>query len=160
MWDLASGHGLLAHILLLLDSSSPRAFAVDPRTPASAQPLHKALVETWPKLEGRVVRLETGLHDAKPAEGDLVVSAHACGSLTDDTIDIALASRAQVAVLPCCHELRDADLGGLGGWMEGTLAMDAARAGRLRAAGYRVHGQTIPATITPKNRLLIAWHDA
>jgi hypothetical protein len=34
--------------------------------------------------------------------------------------------------------------------------MDATRAARLRAHGYRVYTQTIPADITPKNRLLLA----
>ncbi len=40
--------------------------------------------------------------------------------------------------------------------MDAALAIDATRAARLRAAGYRVHTQEIPAAITPKNRLLIA----
>jgi hypothetical protein len=34
-------------------------------------------------------------------------------------------------------------------------AIDVIRAGALRARGYRVWTQTIPADITPKNRLLI-----
>ena len=37
------------------------------------------------------------------------------------------------------------------------MAMDVTRAGRLRAAGYHVLAQTIPETITPKNRLLLGW---
>jgi hypothetical protein len=40
--------------------------------------------------------------------------------------------------------------------MDGPLAVDATRVARLRAAGYRVTTQTIPAEITPKNRLLLA----
>jgi hypothetical protein len=35
------------------------------------------------------------------------------------------------------------------------LAIDIARAMRLKAHGYRVWSQTIPAKITPKNRLLL-----
>jgi hypothetical protein len=35
------------------------------------------------------------------------------------------------------------------------MAMDVRRATRLEAKGYRVRTQTIPADITPKNRLLI-----
>jgi hypothetical protein len=60
-----------------------------------------------------------------------------------------------VAVLPCCHDLKGADLGGLEGWLDGPLAIDAARVARLRAQGYRVYTQQIPAEITPKNRLLL-----
>ena len=62
-----------------------------------------------------------------------------------------------MAVLPCCHDLDEQDDVGLSGWMEGTLAVDAARAGRLKAAGYEVVTKTIPADITPKNRLLVGW---
>jgi hypothetical protein len=61
-----------------------------------------------------------------------------------------------VAVLPCCHDLKVGDLGGLEGWLDGPLAMDAVRVARLRSRGYRVHTQAIPGDITPKNRLLLA----
>jgi hypothetical protein len=39
--------------------------------------------------------------------------------------------------------------------VDAALAIDVTRAARLRAAGYVVHTQTIPAAITPKNRLLL-----
>ena len=157
VYDLAAGHGLLAHLMLLLDDSSPHAVAVDKRTTDSAEPLHRALVAAWPRLEGRIERRVMDMRSVQAGEGDLVVSAHACGSLTDATLDVALASRARVAVLPCCHADRTGDTGGLAGWMDNALAMDVTRAGRLRAAGYQVLAQTIPETITPKNRLLLGW---
>jgi hypothetical protein len=59
--------------------------------------------------------------------------------------------------LPCCHSTATGDLGGLGGWLDPALAIDATRVARLRAHGYRVLTQTIPEAITPKNRLLLAW---
>jgi hypothetical protein len=40
--------------------------------------------------------------------------------------------------------------------MDDALAIDAARALRLRDRGYRIWAQAIPAEITPKNRLLLA----
>jgi hypothetical protein len=58
-------------------------------------------------------------------------------------------------VLPCCHRLDGADSGGLEGWLPGPLAVDATRAARLRQRGYRVRTATIPAEITPQNRLLL-----
>ena len=63
---------------------------------------------------------------------------------------------ARLAVLPCCHDDTACDGGGLEGWMDYALAVDAARALTLRSRGYRVWTQTIPAEITPKNRLLLA----
>jgi hypothetical protein len=58
-------------------------------------------------------------------------------------------------VLPCCHDLESCDAGPLAGWLDGPLAIDVLRAVRLELCGYRVRTQTIPAEITPKNRLLI-----
>jgi hypothetical protein len=154
--DLAAGHGLLAQILLLLDDSSPLALAVDRRMPKSAATLAASLRAAWPRLEGRLCLVETDLRDVALAHDDLIVSAHACGGLTDQILQRAVAARARVAVLPCCHDLKGADLGGLEGWLDGPLAMDAVRVARLRAQGYRVFTQQIPGDITPKNRLLLA----
>jgi hypothetical protein len=153
--DLAGGHGLAAQILLILDDSSPNALAVDSEIPASAQMLHAAIVEKWPRLGGRVTFVAGRLEDAPLAATDLVVSVHACGALTDSVLDRAIAARARVAVLPCCHDASVSDTGGLGGWMEDALAIDATRAARLARAGYEVKTQTIPREITPKNRLLL-----
>ncbi len=154
--DLACGHGLLAQALLLLDDSSPAALAVDQRIPKSAASLEASLGAEWPRLQGRIRYLETDLRNVPLDRDDLVVSAHACGGLTDLILERAVAAGARVAVLPCCHDLKKADLGGLEGWMEGPLAIDAARVARLRFSGYRVFTQLIPGDITPKNRLLMA----
>ena len=153
--DLACGHGLLGQILLLLDDTSPEALAVDRSLPKSAATLHAALSEVWPRLQGRVHFLETDLHNVSLERQEVVLSAHACGGLTDLILARAVEVGARVAVLPCCHDLDHADLGGLEGWLEGPLAMDAARVARLRSNGYRVFTQLIPGDITPKNRLLL-----
>lgn len=157
VFDLAAGHGLLAAILLILDDTSPRAICVDRRRPASFARLLASLEETWPRLAGRITFVEQRLANTAAMEGAVVVSAHACSVLTDTVLDIALASRSRVCVLPCCHSFKKCDTGSLEGWMDPALAIDATRAARLRAAGYRVVTQTIPADITPKNRLLLAW---
>jgi len=153
--DLACGHGLLAHILLLLDDTSPDAFAVDSDIPKNAPLLSGELCKTWPRLNDRISYLEQDIASVPLLSTDLVVSVHACGSLTDRVLDLAMSARARVAVLPCCHDLERCDTGGLEGWMDGPLAVDATRAARLRAAGYQVLTRIIPETITPKNRLLM-----
>ena len=154
--DLGAGHGLLAHVMLLLDDSSPGAIAVDRAIPPSAATIHDVLTRTWPRLAGRV-SFVTGEPDAVSGEADdVVVSAHACGAFTDRVIDWAIHASARVAVLPCCHDLEKNDAGDLTGWLDAPLAIDVMRALRLRSAGYRVRTQTIPAEITPKNRLILA----
>ncbi len=153
--DLACGHGLLAHIMILLDNSSSHALAVDTQIPNSAAQLSRVLVEEWPKLEGRVQYQSKDLADVDLLSTDIVVSAHACGSLTDTIIDRALAAHARVAVLPCCHDLKTCSDGGLSGWMDAGLAVDAVRALKLSSVGYEIHTAKIPDSITPKNRLLM-----
>ena len=154
--DMAAGHGLLAHLMLLLDDSSPRAVAVDTRLPPSAAAVQAALVEAWPRLRGRVALVAAPLDDVSLHEDDVVVSSHACGTLTDTILEHVTTARTRVAVLPCCHDARACDAGGLTGWLEPSLAIDVRRAERLSRHGYHVWTQTIPASITPKNRLLIA----
>ena len=153
--DLGGGHGLLAQILLLLDESSPGAIVVDRTLPPSGETLHKTLVQAWPRLSGRIAFVAAGLETITLLPTDVVVSSHACGTLTDTVLDRAAAAGARVAVLPCCHNLALGDSGGLSGWMDGSLAIDVMRAVRLRQRGYRIWTQVIPAAVTPKNRLLL-----
>jgi hypothetical protein len=153
--DLACGHGLLAHILLLLDDTSPEAVAVDADIPKNAPLLSAELCRTWPRLNDRIQYREQDIASVRLLSTDLVASVHACGSLTDRVLERAISARARVAVLPCCHDLEGCDTGSLEGWMDGPLAVDATRAARLQSAGYQVFTRRIPETITPKNRLLM-----
>jgi hypothetical protein len=153
--DLAGGHGLLAHVLMILDDSSPHALVVDTTLPKSSRTLHEALLNTWPRLDGRIAFEQCPLDSVALSQNDLVVSAHACGALADVVLERAAAARARVAVLPCCHDIARNDAGALRGWLDGPLAVDVMRAVRLEQDGYRVRTLTIPHEITPKNRLLI-----
>jgi len=153
--DLAAGHGLLAHVLLLLDNSSPRALVVDTALSKSHVVLHEMLVEAWPRLNGRIEFHERPLEAVALDADDLVVSSHACGALADLVLARASAARARVAVLPCCQNLAVNDAGPLAGWIDGPLAVDVMRAIRLEERGYRVRTLAVPAAITPKHRLLV-----
>jgi hypothetical protein len=153
--DLAGGHGLLAQVMLLLDNSSPAAIVVDKTLPPSSARLHEAIVEAWPRLSGRVTFVQGALDAVAIEPTDIVVSSHACGKLTDLVLDRAIAARARVGVLPCCHDLARSEGGELSGWIDGAMAVDVVRALRMKAQGYRVWTQTIPGAITPKNRLLL-----
>jgi hypothetical protein len=153
--DLGGGHGLLAQAMLLLDDASPSALVVDKTLPPSSAKLHDALVRAWPRLTGRVQFVTRALEDVEILPTDVVVSSHACGDLTDRVLERAAAAGARVAVLPCCHNLSTCDAGELSGWVEDPVAIDVVRALRLKQQGYRIWTQTIPAAITPKNRLLL-----
>ena len=153
--DLGGGHGLLAQVMLLLDDSSPNALVVDTALPASSGRVHQVLTQAWPRLAGRIAFVAGALEDAEILPTDVVVSSHACGGLTDRVLERAVAARARVAVLPCCHVLATGDAGQLAGWVDGPLAIDIVRAMRLQQQGYRIWTQVIPADITAKRRLLL-----
>ncbi len=153
--DLGAGHGLLAGIMLILDDSSPAAVLVDKALPPSSEKVHDALVEVWPRLGGRINFVASGVDDVEIQGGDIVVSSHACGALTDRVLERATEARARLAVLPCCHDLATCDAGALDGWLDSPVAIDVLRAMRLQQQGYRIWTQTIPAAITPQNRLLL-----
>jgi Methyltransferase domain len=153
--DLGGGHGLLAHAMLLLDNSSPEAIVVDTALPASSARLHETLIAAWPRLSGRITFLPARVEDVALGPDDLVISVHACGTLSDLVLDRAALARARVAVLPCCHDLDVNDDGHLSGWLDGPLAVDVVRALQLKQQGYRIWTQLISSDITPKNRLLI-----
>jgi hypothetical protein len=155
--ELAAGHGLVAWLLLLLDDTSGSALAVDAKAVPSAGPLAEALAAAWPRLAGRVEHRVADLASVPLSAADLVVSVHACGSLSDLVLERAAGAGAAVAVLPCCHDARTCDAGGLLGFLTLPLAVDATRVARLRARGYCVLTQTIPAEITPHNRLILGW---
>jgi hypothetical protein len=153
--DVAGGHGLLAHVMLLLDDSSPEAVVIDPVVPPSARVVSGQIAAAWPRLAGRVRWQATSLDDVELHPHHLVVSSHACGSLSDLVLEHAANAGARVAVLPCCHDVDTCDAGALAGWVDPALAIDLQRVWTLEQRGYRVWTQTIPAAITPKNRLLL-----
>ena len=157
--DLAAGHGLLAHILLILDNSSPQALSVDTTRPPSSSRLHDVLVDAWPRLAGRVVFDEvrssqsrcprmTWSYPRMPAERSQILSS--------------IVHRPFAPGSRCFRAAtiwRSMTSGSLSGWVDGPLAVDVMRAVRLEQKGYRVRTQTIPRAITPKNRLLLGEPD-
>lgn len=153
--DVGGGHGLLAHLMRLLDATSTEALVIDPALPPSAARVQDALAQRWPALAAGTTFRSDDLDRVPLLSTDVVVSSHACGALSDRVLDAAVAARARVAVLPCCHDLDTCDVGSIGGWVDPALAIDIGRAVRLEQAGYTVWTQTIPAAITPKNRLLL-----
>jgi hypothetical protein len=142
--------------MLLLDDTSAEVLVADKALPPSAATLHRALVDAWPRLDGRVTFLSADVGDVPLRAGDVVASIHACGALTDVVLRRAMEAGARVAVVPCCHHLRQRDSSDLSGWLDGPTAIDVMRAARLKEQGHRVWTLTIPDTITPHNRLLLA----
>ena len=154
--DLACGHGLLAHIMLILDDASQGALAVDLKLPKSAEVLSQSLASTWPRLARQIEWIEAPIETIAITPDDLVVSAHACGRLSDTIIEQAVSANARLGLLPCCHDKTECRTAGLESWMDVSLAIDTERVFRLKSMGYHVMARHIPPDITPKNRLILA----
>ena len=90
-----------------------------------------------------------------------MLSSHGCGALTDQTLDLAIAMKGHVAVMPCCchpkrpeaPEVMYRELGVKDG-------VDVDRTYRLNSAGYRVLWRYIPEDITPMNRIILGSRSA
>lgn len=152
--DLCAGFGLLAQVMLLIDDSSVEAVAVDVRLPPNHGKVHDAVARAFPRIRDRVRFVQAQLDRVALSADDVVVSSHACGSLTDDVLARAVDAGARVAVLPCCHAHRyRADLAE---HPDPALAMDLERAARLGELGLHAWMASIPADVSAKNRVLLA----
>lgn len=178
--DLAGGHGFLALALLVLNPALRSAVVVDRRKPESHERLVSSLAKAFPKLRlhARVRFVEASVAEAETQNATRVVFAavHACGDLSDAVLALAVAARAPVALVPCCHR-------GLGSArrlakrldevmprgetnenetkeetkrnVSPSVAVDVARLETLRRAGYDVAAATLPREITPQNRVIL-----
>ncbi|MEO8549077.1 MAG: methyltransferase domain-containing protein, partial [Kofleriaceae bacterium] len=146
--------GLLAQVLMLLDADTrSTALAVDIRLPKNHVLVHGAVIAAFPNLDGRVTFQRARLEDVALGVSDVIVSAHACGALSDAVLSRAAEVGAHVALLPCCHLTR---------WRPDLVdradpdaRIDEERAMWLIERGYDVIVDEIPANVSAKNRLLL-----
>ena len=167
--DLASGHGLLGWMLLLLGRhNNRRVVCVDHKMPPSAETLADAFTSHFPNL-GAYDYVEGDLARVQPSQDTLLTALHACGPLTDSVLSLSINAGCSAAVMPCCHSLREKkfasqnlhgiemdDLKAAAKAIGVPSAVDNARMGLLRAHGFEVATQQIDPQITPHNQLILA----
>ncbi len=150
VWDLGAGHGLVAMLLAILEPDLREVRAIDRRKPECHDKLRAALAEVGGARLEKVVYDVRAIDRVEPPAGRIFVTAvHACGRRTDEALDLALAARSSVALLPCCHDASIHPLPGalLGRWSKSD-AVDLTRIFRLHAAGYRTHSRRIDGEVT------------
>lgn len=155
--DLCCGHGLLGILFAMFERDVQRVILMDQNEPESRQKLIAVASQVAPwiaaKIDNRAAKISV---DDDWIEPDIsIVSAHACGVLSDLCIDIAIKCRGPIAILPCCYPKSACNAPqslqaqfGLG------TAFDIDRTYRLESAGYRIRWGSIPKEITPMNRII------
>ena len=156
--DLCCGHGLVGILFAMFERKVDRVSLLDKVQPDSFQIVLRTAIEIAPwvrdKIEYVVSPLEEA-HNHLSASTD-IVGVHACGDRTDKCIDLAIALRGSVAVLPCCrHHRSHPSPPCLKAMLGGDVAIDVDRTYRLYHAGYHVRWDQIPVGITEMNRVLI-----
>jgi hypothetical protein len=156
--DLCCGHGLIGILFALFERCVEQVILIDRQEPPSHAKILASATRVGPWVADKV-RFKTApmKHLAKNLTPSMsVVAAHACGVLTDRCIDHALETHGAVALMPCCYPDRACTAPAAIQLALGTnLAFDIDRTYRLQDAGYRVRWDSIPAEITPMNRVLI-----
>ena len=140
-----------------LANSEYKVYLVDKTEPPSRQKLLELTIRVAPWIEGKIINLEEKISPESEwlEEGMSVIGTHACGVLTDLCIDVAIKTGGAVAVLPCCypHSKCTAPIA-LQTNLGPETAFDIDRTYKLEKAGYHVHWDSIPASITPMNRII------
>ena len=157
--DLCCGHGLIGVLYAMFEKRVERVILADRVQPPSRLKLIEIATRIAPWIEPKIENVQAKLSpgDGMVPTGAAVVSAHACGVLSDLCIQIAIESGGPLAILPCCYpksacqapQSLVAELGL-------KMAFDVDRTYRLEAAGYLVRWTSIPSTITPMNRVICA----
>eukprot|EP00956_Cyclotella_meneghiniana_P021871 scaffold40516_cov93-Cyclotella_meneghiniana.AAC.1 len=169
--DLCCGHGLTGMLFVACNpprgksSEHIKAVLLDQSKPKSHDILRDVISEVCPWVTKDTVyfvssSLEHYLtNDAiTRGTGSIVISTHACGSLTDNVLSYAIDENASaVAVMPCCYTGTDAGTPyGLRRMLGVSLSADVRRSFYLQNQGYHVDFASIPKVITPMNRIIVA----
>mmetsp|Transcript_25555 Transcript_25555/g.60437 ORF Transcript_25555/g.60437 Transcript_25555/m.60437 type:complete len:554 (-) Transcript_25555:1142-2803(-) len=192
--DVAAGHGLLSWFLLVLSDDinagrSPltmkkkeqkkkksTAICIDRRMPGSAEKIADVMLEMYPHLKSRWCYVEADLAAIETHPTTLLVSVHACGSLSDRIIEMAIDGNAPLALVPCCHTIKakkgyqphpliKMDVSDVESVARTLMkenngvtlgdVVDQVRHDTLLKAGYDVEECMLPEKFTKQNRLIL-----
>jgi len=157
--DLCCGHGLLGLLFAVFERKVARVVLLDKLEPESRAKLIAVVAGVAPwvteKIHSHEAKLDAA-QDLLPQQCS-IVSAHACGVLSDQCIDIAIQIEGRLAILPCCYPKASCNAPPAVQTAFGlNAAYDIDRTYQLTSAGYLVRWMEIPKVITPMNRILIA----
>ena len=156
--DICCGHGLIGILFALLEEQVEEVRLADSEIPPSLERVLEIAIGLGPWVKEKVKISEAGIEaiQSQVPSGTAIVSAHGCGSLTDRTLDLAMAVDGPVAVMPCCCHPRSPDAPQVLYRELGVKdGVDVHRTYRLNEAGYEVLWKYIPEEVTPMNRIIV-----
>ncbi len=141
IYDICSGKGYLAE---KLQAKERNVIAIDIREPKVR--INYVIKDIW--------------EDFNLQKRSLVLAIHACGTLTDRVIELAIDSQSDFAVMSCCHN--DKVYFSPMTWPDNRIALmqgrdvfvDHVRMYHARESGYESGIETIDPNITKKNRII------
>lgn len=156
--DLCCSHGLVGILFALFERKVERVTLVDKARPPSFDRVLESAMSVGPWVADKVTyhasRVNAAVDLLDP--GVSIVATHACGTLTDRCIDLAISLRSPIAVMPCCYHVKDSRAPEVLNQQLGfRKAMDVDRTYRLVNAGYQVCWGAIPEAVTPMNRIIV-----
>lgn len=158
MCDLCCGHGFVGILFAIFERKVSKVYLVDRTEPDSRKKLIEACLKAAPWIEDKIINIEDKISTKSKwlEKGMSVISTHACGVLTDLTLDIAISVSGNVAVMPCCYPENKCQAPmALQSQLGFETAFDIDRTYKLEKAGYHVNWSSIPATISPMNRVIV-----
>ena len=158
--DLCAGHGLVGVLFALFERRVERVLLVDRVSPGSRDAVLEAAIEVGPWVEPKLRQERRNLRRSplRAEPGSAVVAVHACGTLSDLALEVALESRGPVALLPCCRPHRRSPAPPAVARAVGAdVAWDIDRTYRLEREGYHVRWDAVPEVITPMNRVIVGY---
>jgi len=169
--DLCCGHGLTGMLFLAclppgrIQNTTIQTILVDQTEPQSHSILRDCISEICPWISEETVTFisspleEYTLNEVKDEDGaTIVISTHACGSLTDRVIEYGITNAvSSLAVMPCCYTGTDRGAPyGIRRMLGVSLSADIRRSFHLQDHDYHVDFASIPKAITPMNRIILA----
>lgn len=172
VYDLCSGHGLTGMLFAACNPPSEdkivKTILVDQTEPPSHRILSEFLGQVCPWIhdcvEFQSMTLEefgSSMEDNDSENEDvaqMVIATHACGSLTDKVLELAVQfDSCGIAAMPCCYTGTDKGTPyGIKRALGVSWAADIRRCFYLNEHGYHSDFSNIPSEITPMNRIIVA----
>lgn len=151
------------------DVPPPRTvLCVDRRMTSQAEAIENVMLVRYPHLKSRFDFVEGRVEQLSLHPSCLIVSVHACGSLSDLIVSLATEAAAPLSLMPCCHSRKRLQGVSPFAWKEYLEIMNAdevldlperldeVRIKALENAGFTVQSVFLPEAFTAKNNLILA----